>query len=75
MAKTFREWNVEQSWLLPSSVMNLVPADHVAHFVHGQMSPTIRAIGNESQMLSMELNGAIVWQWRKAVASVGADGE
>lgn len=33
MAKTFREWNVEQSWLLPPSVMDFVPADHLAHFV------------------------------------------
>lgn len=33
MAKTFREWNVEQSWLLPPSVRDFVPADHLAHFV------------------------------------------
>jgi transposase len=33
MAKTFREWNVEQHWLLPPSVMDFVPADHIAHFV------------------------------------------
>jgi transposase len=33
MAKTFREWNVEQSWLLPPSVMDFVPPDHMAHFV------------------------------------------
>ena len=33
MAKTFREWNVEQRWLLPPSVMDFVPADHMAHFV------------------------------------------
>jgi transposase len=33
MAKTFREWNVEQRWLLPPSVMDFVPADHVAPFV------------------------------------------
>jgi len=33
MAKTFREWNVEQTWLLPPSVMDFVPADHLAHFV------------------------------------------
>lgn len=33
MAKTFREWNIEQRWLLPPSVMDFVPADHVAHFV------------------------------------------
>lgn len=33
MAKTFREWNVEQSWLLPPSVMDFVPPDHVAHSI------------------------------------------
>lgn len=33
MAKTFRDWNVEQGWLLPPSVLDFVPADHVAHFV------------------------------------------
>jgi transposase len=33
MAKTYREWNVEQAWLLPPSVMDFVPADHIAHFV------------------------------------------
>jgi transposase len=33
MAKTFRDWNVEQRWLLPPSVMDFVPAEHVAHFV------------------------------------------
>jgi transposase len=33
MSKTFREWNVEQHWLLPPSVMDFVPTDHIAHFV------------------------------------------
>ena len=33
MAKTFRPWDVEQSWLLPPSVHELVPAAHPAHFV------------------------------------------
>lgn len=33
MAKTYREWNVEQSWLLPASVMDFVPAGHLAHFI------------------------------------------
>lgn len=33
MPKTFREWNVEQAWLLPPSVRELVPADDPAHFV------------------------------------------
>ena len=33
MAKTFREWNVEQAWLLPPSVKDFVPEDHLAHFI------------------------------------------
>jgi transposase len=33
MSKTFRPWAVEQRWLLPPSVQELVPAGHVAHFV------------------------------------------
>ena len=33
MAKTFREWDLGQRWLLPPSVMELVPEGHLAHFV------------------------------------------
>ena len=33
MSKTFRPWQVEQSWLLPPSVRDLVPADDPAHFI------------------------------------------
>lgn len=33
MSKTFRPWDIEQGWLLPPSVHELVPAGHVAHFV------------------------------------------
>ena len=33
MAKTFRSWDVDQIWLLPPSVQELVPLGHVAHFV------------------------------------------
>lgn len=33
MAKTFREWNVQQQMLLPASVLDFVPPDHLAHFV------------------------------------------
>jgi transposase len=33
MAKTFREWNVEQQMLLPPSVLDFVPPGHLAHFV------------------------------------------
>jgi transposase/IS5 family transposase len=33
MTKTFRPWSTEQRWLLPPSVQELVPPEHVAHFV------------------------------------------
>ncbi len=33
MSKSFREWDVDQVWLLPPSVNDFVPPDHVAHFV------------------------------------------
>lgn len=33
MAKSFRAWDVDQVWLLPPSVQELVPAGHLAHFV------------------------------------------
>lgn len=33
MAKTFREWDVNQGWLLPPSVHELVPSNHLSHFV------------------------------------------
>ncbi len=33
MAKTFRDWAVDQRWLLPPSVDEFVPAGHMAHFV------------------------------------------
>ena len=48
MAKTFREWHVEQSWLLPPSVMDFVPADHVAHFVRD----TVREQLNLSEIVA-----------------------
>jgi len=47
MAKSFREWNVEQRWLLPPSVMDFVPADHVAHFIRD----TVREQLDLSQIL------------------------
>jgi transposase len=33
MSKAFRSWDVDQDWLLPRSLHEFVPADHVAHFV------------------------------------------
>jgi transposase len=33
MSKTFRSWDVDQSWLLPRSVHDFVPPGHLAHFV------------------------------------------
>ena len=33
MSKGFRDWDVEQVWLLPPSVQELVPEGHRAHLV------------------------------------------
>jgi transposase len=33
MSKIFRAWDVDQVWLLPPSIQDLVPSGHVAHFV------------------------------------------
>jgi transposase len=33
MGKSFRRWDVDQSWLLPPSVAEFVPPGHLAHFV------------------------------------------
>jgi transposase len=33
MSKTFRQWDVDQGWLLPASVHDFVPPGHLAHFV------------------------------------------
>ncbi len=33
MDKRFQDWDVEQGWLFPPSVLDLVPANHPAHFV------------------------------------------
>src|SRR5579872_699983 len=39
MSKTFRPWEVDQVWLLPPSIQDLVPAGHQSHFVR----ETVRA--------------------------------
>lgn len=33
MTKTFRSWDADQDWLLPASLHEFVPPDHVAHFI------------------------------------------
>src|ERR1700759_1372863 len=33
MSKSFRAWDVDQTWLLPPSIHEFVPAGHLAHFV------------------------------------------
>lgn len=33
MAKKFRTWDVDQKWMFPPSVQDLVPSGHLAHFV------------------------------------------
>jgi len=33
MSKTFRDWNVEQPTMFPSTVLDFVPPGHIAHFI------------------------------------------
>lgn len=33
MAKAFRPWDLQTTWLFPPSVLEFVPANHLAHFV------------------------------------------
>ena len=53
MSKTFRPWDIDQRWLLPPSVHELVPAGHVAHFVRDMvreeldLSAILSAYGEE----------------------------
>src|SRR5690348_6957287 len=47
MAKTFQEWDVDQAWLLPPSVREMVPEGHVAHFVRD----TVREVLDLSAIL------------------------
>jgi transposase len=48
MSKTFRPWDVDQSWLLPASVHEFVPAGHLAHFVRD----TVREVLDLSAILA-----------------------
>ena len=48
MAKTFRSWDVDQSWLLPPSVHEFVPPGHLAHFVRD----TVREVLDLSAILN-----------------------
>lgn len=41
MSKTFRPWDVDQLWLLPPSVQELVPAGHLAHLVRDTVRETL----------------------------------
>ena len=53
MSKTFRSWDVDQSWLLPRSVHDFVAPGHVAHFVRDtvreglDLSAILQAYGEE----------------------------
>ena len=35
MSKHFRPWNIDQTLLLPPSVQDFVPKDHVSRFIVG----------------------------------------
>jgi transposase len=41
MSKTFRPWDVDQVWLLPPTVHELVPEGHLAHLVRDTVRETL----------------------------------
>jgi transposase len=41
MSKTFRSWDVDQQWLFPPSVRELVPEGHLAHLVRDTVRDTL----------------------------------
>ena len=67
MSKTFREWNIEQGWLVPPSVMDFVPADHVA--VGFDLCPRLKALSDRHLFLP---KGSDVPEAVRAIAQVDA---
>jgi transposase len=53
MSKRFREWNVEQPTMFPPTVLEFVPAGHIAHFIRNlvveqlNLSKILREYGEE----------------------------
>ena len=41
MSKIFRDWDVDQAWLLPPSLHDFVPAGHMAHVVRDMVRETL----------------------------------
>jgi transposase len=41
MGKTFRAWDVDQAWLLPPSIHDVVPAGHGAHLIRDLVRETL----------------------------------
>jgi len=41
MAKTFRDWDIEQLMMFPASVQDFVPPGHLAHFVRDTISEAL----------------------------------
>ena len=41
MAKTFRDWDIEQLMMFPPSVEDFVPSGHLAHFVRDTVSEAL----------------------------------
>ena len=53
MTKTFRPRDVDQAWLLPASVHDFVPPEHLAHLVrelnwisHRFCQSTVKSVGS-----------------------------
>jgi hypothetical protein len=57
MSKTFRAWDVDQVWLLPPSVHDVVPAGHPAHLVRELVRHELD-LSDDRSLLTMGSAGA-----------------
>ena len=50
MSKHFRPWNIDQTLLLPPSVQDFVPKDHVSRFIVGLVRESLDTQGDRGQL-------------------------
>jgi len=81
MAKTFRPWDVNQAWLLPASVHDFVPPEHLAHLVREivrdelDLTPILSVYDEERRLTIRRASKAAnipQWHWGTASRSSGS---